>query len=140
MSDVIASPSVRALAAQKGIDLETLASDLGRQTIGREDLEGTSSRVPTSSSLWDVDHSEWGPVREEPVSRFAQLSARNLSDAATLIPAVTHHDSADVTSLEAFRASAKKRPSPRACGSLRWPSILRRLRECCVSFHDGTRR
>ncbi len=111
MSDVIASPSVRAMAARNGIDLERLARDLGRQTIAREDLDrggaGAPPPAPADNALWRVDHSEWGPVREEPLSRFARLAARNLSVAASVIPAVTHHDSADVTALEEFRASMK---------------------------------
>ncbi|MDN3722487.1 hypothetical protein QW131_32765 [Roseibium salinum] len=41
MSDVIAPPSVRALARQKGIDIEKkLARDIGRTSIAREDVEG----------------------------------------------------------------------------------------------------
>ena len=40
MSDVIAPPSVRALARQKGIDIEKLAREIGRTSIAREDVEG----------------------------------------------------------------------------------------------------
>ena len=47
MSNVIAPPSVRALARQKGIDLETLAKNLGRTSIAREDVEGGGT--PTGS-------------------------------------------------------------------------------------------
>ncbi|MFC6658777.1 E3 binding domain-containing protein [Roseibium salinum] len=44
MSDVIAPPSVRALARQKGIDIEKLARDIGRTSIAREDVEGGMGR------------------------------------------------------------------------------------------------
>jgi pyruvate/2-oxoglutarate dehydrogenase complex dihydrolipoamide acyltransferase (E2) component len=109
MSDVIASPSVRALALRKGIDLERLARDLGRETITRDDLAGSHKPAGPAgdSSYWDVDHEQYGPVSEEPLSRFARISARNLSAASALIPAVTHHDSADVAVLEAFRQQLK---------------------------------
>ncbi len=40
MSDIIASPTVRRLAREKGVDLETRARSLGRRTLGAEDLEG----------------------------------------------------------------------------------------------------
>lgn len=116
MSDVIASPSVRALAARKGIDIERLAADLGRQTIAREDLGAetpTAAPAAADTSLWDVDHTEWGPVTEEKVSRFARIAARNLTTAATVIPSVTHHDSAEVTVLESFRASMKDEAAAR---------------------------
>lgn len=110
MSDVIASPSVRALARDKGIDLEKLARDLGRTTIAREDVTGGASQSAAQgdhSKYWDTDHSQYGPVTEEPLSRFAQVAADNLSAANTMIPQVTHHDRADVTAIEALRKELK---------------------------------
>src|SRR6056297_900197 len=110
MSDVIAAPSVRALALKKGIDIDALARDLGRTTIAREDLEARKPAAAAAApgpagdtSYWDVDHGQYGPVTEEPMSRFAQVAARNLAAAQALIPAVTHHDRADVTAIENLR-------------------------------------
>ncbi|MFO8127753.1 2-oxo acid dehydrogenase subunit E2 [Yoonia sp.] len=110
MTDVIASPSVRTLAGQKGIDLEKLARDLGRTTIAREDLTGDAKpALPQSdhSKYWDVDHRQFGPVTEEPLSRFAQVAAGNLGAANAMIPQVTHHDRADVSAIEALRKALK---------------------------------
>ncbi|AFO92002.1 dihydrolipoamide acetyltransferase [Phaeobacter inhibens] len=109
MSDIIAPPSVRALARQKGIDLEKLAKELGRTSIVREDLESgkTTSGPAGDTSYWDVDHSQFGSVGEELMSRFAQVAAANLSAANALIPQVTHHDRADVTAIEALRKELK---------------------------------
>ena len=108
MSDVIASPSVRALAGRKGIDLDTLARDLGRTNIAREDLEGGSpAPSPGDTSYWDVDHAAYGPVTEEPMSRFAQVASANLAAANALIPQVTHHDRAEMTAIEALRRRLK---------------------------------
>lgn len=109
MSDVTASPSVRALAREKQIDLEKLAKDLGRTTLTREDVAAGSSgpAAADGTAYWDVDHSQYGPVSEEPMSRFAQVAAQNLAAAQTLIPAVTHHDRADVSAIETFRKALK---------------------------------
>ncbi|MBV0911825.1 2-oxo acid dehydrogenase subunit E2 [Anianabacter salinae] len=107
MSDTIASPSVRRIARQKGVDIDRLAQDLGRQTIGAEDLDAAASRsqpdAPATSAFWDVDHAQFGSVTSEPLSRFAKVAARNLGAAQTHIPAVTHHDRADVSAIEALR-------------------------------------
>lgn len=105
----VASPSVRKDAADRGIDLEDLAARLGRETIAKEDLVTAPSAPPSASTSgpWEADHAAHGPVRSEPVSRFAQLAAQTLGAAQTVIPAVTHHDKADVSALEAFRASLK---------------------------------
>ncbi len=110
MTDVIAPPSVRALAREKGIDLEKLARDLGRTTIAREDLSGDAKPAAAQSDhskYWDVDHSQYGPVTEETLSRFAQVAAGNLGAANTMIPQVTHHDRADVSAIEALRKELK---------------------------------
>ncbi|MBY4891952.1 2-oxo acid dehydrogenase subunit E2 [Rhodobacteraceae bacterium N5(2021)] len=109
MSDVIASPSVRKRAQEMGVDLEARAKSLGRRTLAAEDLDGGPAPAQASggAAYWDVDHGQYGPVAEEPLSRFAQVTARNLAAAQSLIPAVTHHERADVSALEAFRQSLK---------------------------------
>lgn len=104
MTNVIASPSVRALAREKGIDLEQRGRDLGRITIAREDLENSTQTASASdTSYWDVDHSAFGPVNEEPLSRFAQVASANLAAANAVIPQVTHHERAEMAVIEAFR-------------------------------------
>lgn len=109
MSDIIAAPSVKALALQKGIDLEKLARDMGRTTIAREDLEGGkhAASPAADTSYWDVDHAAYGPVSEDPMSRFAQVASANLGAANALIPQVTHHDRTDVSAIEALRKKLK---------------------------------
>ncbi|MDE2240640.1 MAG: 2-oxo acid dehydrogenase subunit E2 [Rhodospirillales bacterium] len=106
MSNLIAPPSVRALARKKGIDVEELARDTGRSSIAREDIK-VARPAEDSASYWDVDHTAFGPVREEAMTRIAQVSAANLSAANRLIPQVTHHDRADATMLEAIRVQLK---------------------------------
>ncbi len=119
MTTFVASPSVRAQARAQGIDLEALAQRLGRSQLTADDLQ-TGSPASTSNSsdeaarYWDVDHSQYGAVQEEPMSRFAQVAAQNLSAANTLIPQVTHHDRADISALEAFRTELK--PEAKARG------------------------
>jgi len=113
MSETIASPSVRVLAQEKGIDIDALAKKLGRTTISREDLEGTTTPAAAAAapaagtSYWNVDHSQYGPLTEEPMSRFAKVASANLSAANQLIPQVTHHDRADVSGIEALRKAWK---------------------------------
>ncbi len=104
MSEVIASPSTRRKALERGVDLDTRARELGRTTLGPEDLSAAAPAASTGdTSYWDVDHSAYGPVSQEPMSRFAQVAARNLGAANALIPQVTHHDRADVSAVEALR-------------------------------------
>lgn len=128
MGSVIASPAVRALAGRNGIDVEELAAALGRRTIAREDVEGWvngSLRGPSASApaaradgaaadrFWEVDHAAYGPVAHEPVSRFSRRAAEALAAAQARIPAVTHHDRADASALEAFRAGLRAEAAER---------------------------
>lgn len=113
MENFDAAPSVRALAREQGIDLEKLARDLGRATITRDDLssetpaQGRNAQMSDMSRYWDVDHSQYGSVSEQPLSRFAQVASANLSAANASIPQVTHHDYADVVAIESFRKSLR---------------------------------
>lgn len=112
--EIAASPTTRKRAMEKGVDIDALARSLGRTTIGPEDIDAASgggarapAAAPGDTSYWDVDHGLYGPVTEEPLSRFAKVAARNLAAAQSLIPAVTHHDMADVSAIEGLRAAWK---------------------------------
>ncbi|MBM1248369.1 2-oxo acid dehydrogenase subunit E2 [Ponticoccus sp. SC6-42] len=122
--DIAASPTTRKRALEKGVDIEALARSLGRTTIGPEDIDAATGAAPATpaagapapagdTAYWDVDHSLYGPVTEEPLSRFARVAARNLAAAQTLIPAVTHHEMAEVTAIEALRAQWKPEATAR---------------------------
>ena len=108
MAEVIASPSVRSLAGNMGVDLEALGMRLGRTFLTREDVLGsTAPQAAPKPATPHVDHAAFGPVREESLSRFAKVAAANLT-AAGAIPTVTHHDSCDATRVEHLRAGLRK--------------------------------
>ncbi|WP_052341057.1 2-oxo acid dehydrogenase subunit E2 [Salinarimonas rosea] len=119
MTDVIASPSVRAHAGRNGVDIDALGLELGRGSIAREDVDrklsgATAPAAPTARPAadaharhWSVEHEAYGPVTREPLSRFAKVSAAAMAAAQARIPAVTHHDRADVGALETFRTAMK---------------------------------
>ena len=137
MGEVIASPAVRALAARKGVDLEALAARLGRTTLGREDVEGTAVAAAGGDdprAYWAVDHAQYGPVTEEPLSRVALVAAKNLSAANALIPQVTHHDEADVSAVEAFRASLKREAAAKGVKVTGLAFHVKALAKCLEAF------
>lgn len=111
--EAVASPSVRRLARERGVDIDDLAQRLGRETVSREDVLGGGvpvsggAQVAGASNYWDVDHTRWGPVTTEPLNRMAEVASANLTAAQQLIPSVTHHDSADVSRIEALRTALK---------------------------------
>lgn len=127
-SDFIASPSVISYAGRKGVNLADIATQTGRTTLAREDvdnfLDGTASPARQDDSrYWAVDHAAAGPVSEEALPRIARVAADNLSAANRMIPQVTHHDRADMRAVEALR----KRLRPEA--------DARGLRLTALAFH-----
>jgi pyruvate dehydrogenase E2 component (dihydrolipoamide acetyltransferase) len=139
----IAAPSVRSYAGRKGVDLEAVATTSGRQTLAKEDVDrhlSGSTAAPATPGLaagsryWDVDHSEFGSVSAEPVSRMAQVAADNLAAANALIPQVTHHDQADIRRVEAFRASIKQEATERGIKLTSLAFHVKTLAACLKSF------
>lgn len=121
-----ASPSVRQFARELGVDLAKVAASGPKQRILKEDVtafvKGVMSAGPVvvqahAASLgggldllpWPkVDFSKFGPIETQPLSRIKKISGQNLARNWVMIPAVTYHEDADVTDLEAFRISLNK--------------------------------
>jgi pyruvate dehydrogenase E2 component (dihydrolipoamide acetyltransferase) len=111
---VYASPSVRRLARELGVDLAAVAGSGRKGRITREDVE-QSARGPSAQPApgaapgldmapWpSLDFEKFGPVERVPRSRIQRISAPNLARNWALIPHVTQHEEADITDLEAWR-------------------------------------
>ena len=117
---VHASPAVRRLARELGVDLSQVKGSGPKERILKEDVQGyvkaELSRPRTAApaagggglgfdlpALQPVDFSKFGPVESKPLSRIKKLSGAFLHRNWLSIPHVTQHDEADVTELEAFR-------------------------------------
>jgi len=117
-----ASPAVRRYAREHGADLHKITGSGRKSRIlktdvkafiraamegsaGRTSGDGTGSGIPT---VPDIDFSKFGEIEQVPLGRISKLSARNLHRAWLNVPAVTHHDEADITEMEAFRKALKQ--------------------------------
>ena len=55
-----------------------------------------------------IDFAKFGAIEVQPLSRIKKISGANLSRNWVMIPAVTYHEDADITDLEAFRVQINK--------------------------------
>jgi pyruvate dehydrogenase E2 component (dihydrolipoamide acetyltransferase) len=55
-----------------------------------------------------IDFAKFGPIERKEMGRIKKISGANLLRNAIMIPAVTNHDDADITELEAFRVATNK--------------------------------
>jgi pyruvate dehydrogenase E2 component (dihydrolipoamide acetyltransferase) len=112
-----ASPAVRRLAREFGVDLSRVTGSGPKERIVKEDVQAYVKQQlaqPAAASsgggmglnllaLPQIDFAKFGEVKTEPLSRIKKLSGANLHRNWVTIPHVTQNDEADVTELEAFR-------------------------------------
>lgn len=94
-----ASPAVRRLAREKGVDLSTVQGSGRKGRITKEDLEKPDGAAPAPKAA----PAPGERTERVELSRIKKLSGPNLVKSWTTIPHVTQHDEADITDLEAFR-------------------------------------
>lgn len=97
-SDIPASPKVRRLAREKGIDLEKIKGSGPEGRILEEDLEEEKSSPDTSETKKSGDGLE---VREE-LSQIRITTAKRTQESWTEIPHVFQFDEADISRVEEF--------------------------------------
>jgi pyruvate dehydrogenase E2 component (dihydrolipoyllysine-residue acetyltransferase) len=102
-----ASPSVRRMAAQLGIDLSQVR---GSEHGGRITVEDVRAHVrqPQPAAAERVDFAQWGPVVRKPLSSLRKTIARRMGESWSAVPRVTQFDEADVTALNELRKKHAK--------------------------------
>jgi pyruvate dehydrogenase E2 component (dihydrolipoamide acetyltransferase) len=126
-----ASPSVRKFARELGVPLDEVKGSGLKGRITADDVQAFTKAVMSGAAQtkaqaakapagggggselglipWPkVDFAKFGPIERKEMSRIKKISGANLLRNAVMIPAVTNHDDADITDLEAFRVSTNK--------------------------------
>jgi pyruvate dehydrogenase E2 component (dihydrolipoamide acetyltransferase) len=96
---VNASPAVRRLARERGIDIHGVQGSGRKGRVLKEDLGGGAGAAPPAPGAAAPAAGD----ERVPLTRIQQISARNLAASWPEVPQVTQHEDADITELEAFR-------------------------------------
>jgi pyruvate dehydrogenase E2 component (dihydrolipoamide acetyltransferase) len=133
-----ASPSVRRLARELGVEINLVSGsgpggrisekDLRNYALGEEPeskrkeptLEPIKINKPETGSSADTD--KWGNIERTPMSKIRRLTAERLTE-AWKAPHVTQYDKADITELEKLRKEFTQEVA-KAGGKLTMTSII----------------
>ena len=108
-----ASPSVRKLARELGVDLSSVTGTGYKDRVTAENLKafvkqalqaGGGAALPM---VQEVDFGAFGPVEVQSLTRIQKIAGPRLHASWVNVPHVTQHDEADITDLEATRLSLK---------------------------------
>lgn len=118
---VHASPSVRRLAREFGVDLTQVNGSGNKGRIIKEDVQSyvkyelsrPKLTAATATAAGEgglqvlaapkVDFSKFGEIEEKPLTRIQKISGPNLHRNWVTIPHVTQFEEADITDMESFR-------------------------------------
>lgn len=114
-----ASPTVRRLAREIGVDIQQVRGSGPKGRIGHDDIKAHARAVmrnqtaarPAAAAAgpWSApkielpDFSKYGTIERETMSTIRRKTAQNMAQAWATIPMVTQFDKADVTDLEILR-------------------------------------
>ena len=101
-SDYHASPSIRKLARELGVNLSGINGSGKKGRILEEDLKSFVKKLVTEGNTVEE-------VEVIPLSRIKKLSGKHLSNAWTSIPHVTQFDEVNIDQLEKFRKNQKEK-------------------------------
>ena len=111
--DVFASPGVRRLARELGIDLRLIKGTGAKGRTTKEDLhsyirikmqEGSGLSKPPKKP---IDFSQWGDIEYQKLTKVNKITGSRLQEAWQDIPHVTQYNSADITDLNDYRKKLK---------------------------------
>jgi pyruvate dehydrogenase E2 component (dihydrolipoamide acetyltransferase) len=134
-----ASPSVRRLARELGVDIHGVQGSGKGGKISADDVKrfakgvitAAAGAAPSAAPAFEPrplpDFSKFGEIERKPMSKVRRLTADSLMAAWASVPQVTQYDKADITDVEAARKRHAQRAKD-AGGKLTMTAIL--LKAC----------
>ncbi len=112
--DFHASPSIRKLARELGVDLAIVSGSGNNGRILETDVkvfvkQALAKGMGTSAipSIASIDFTKFGEIEQVPLSRINKISSKHLSACWLNVPHVSQFDEANIDDLEQFRQKQK---------------------------------
>jgi pyruvate dehydrogenase E2 component (dihydrolipoamide acetyltransferase) len=112
-----ASPSVRKLARELGVDLAKVNGTGRKSRVVHDDVKAYVKAILTGQAAGPaggglpatpiVDFARFGDIETQPLTRIQKISGPRLQASWINLPHVTQHDLADITELESKRQALK---------------------------------
>ena len=140
-----ASPSVRKMAREWGVDLTLVKGTGMQQRVLLEDLKGhVKASLSSGSSGYQaglpdvpkVDHSSFGDVEIVPLSRIKRISGPRLQASWINIPHVTQHDEVDINSIEQIRLEMKEEANKKDIRLTLLSFVIKAVTQALQKFPD----
>jgi len=138
-----ASPSVRKLARELGVELGRVRGSGAKGRVTADDVKafvkeimqgsGGAARGPALPQVPTVDFAKFGPVETQPLSRIQKISGPRLHASWVNVPHVTQHDEADITELEEKRVALKEQAGERG---IKLTPLAFIVRACAVALAE----
>ena len=130
-----AGPSVRRLARELGVDLESIEGSGRHGRITKDDVKAAVRQAATEPPAeappapGTPGSDDWGPIRRDRLTKIRKTIAATMVESKTTIPHVTNFDDADVTELELIRQSSKEDYARRGVKLTTLPFVIKAVAE-----------
>ena len=138
-----ASPSVRKLARELGVDLVQVKGSGAKKRVLHDDVKAFVKAILTGQAAAPagtglpqtpkVDFAKFGEIELEPLTRIQKISGPRLQASWINLPHVTQHDLADITELEARRQKLK---GPAKAKGIPLTPLAFILKACVVALQE----
>ena len=138
-----ASPSVRKLARELGVDLVQVSGSGVKNRIVHDDVKAYVKTILTGKATATVggalpktptvDFAKFGEINVQPLTRIQKISGPRLQASWINLPHVTQHDLADITDLEAKRQVLKGPAKERGIGLTPLAFVMK---ACVAALHE----
>ena len=139
-----ASPSIRKLARELGVDLTKVQGSGDKGRITDVDVKAYVKRVLSSGGaavsgaaalprVPVVDFAAYGPIERKPLTRIQKIAGPRLHASWVNVPHVTQFDEADITDMEQARANLKQQATERG---LKLTPLAFVIRACVLALQQ----